>query len=327
MLNLEIYTKKVSVLLNLLGEGARLSLKQVRDMEVESLCSLELQSILKSNYSDEVLDLQNVIGLGTIGHDPGHKYLTFLDDEKYIDAILNSENIICVITTMSMKRFIRDSKKSIIIAEDPKFEFFSLYNNLAQLRLRVKKPNQIFEGSHISLEASIATHSVTINPGVKIEANVTIYPNVEIKTGSIIRAGAVIGSPGFEYKKNKTQVLSVIHDGHTVIGESVEIGPGTIVGQGFFGKPTIIGSNVKTDNLVSIAHGSIIGDRVLIAAGTIIAGSTTVGHNSWLGPGSVLSNGLKIGPEAFIALGSHVFSDVAEGVRVIGSPARPLPRL
>jgi UDP-3-O-[3-hydroxymyristoyl] glucosamine N-acyltransferase len=149
---------------------------------------------------------------------------------------------------------------------------------------------------------------------------------VEIKSGSVIRAGAIVGSPGFEYKKNLTQVLPIVHDGHTVIGENVEIGPGTVVGQGFHGKPTILGSNVKLDNLVSIAHGAIIGDRVLVAAGAIVAGSTIVGHDAWIGPGSILTNGLRIGPEAFVVLGSHVFKDVGEGESVIGSPARPFPR-
>jgi UDP-3-O-[3-hydroxymyristoyl] glucosamine N-acyltransferase len=313
-------------MIEIVGLGAYTSMKQVTEMEVDSVFSHELQQILKTSYFDGVLDLPEILGLGLVGQDPGYKFLTFIDNGKYLKPLLETDNISCVITSSSLKSLFGDSDKHVIVRENPKFEYFSTYNKLAEKRLQNREANQISEEAKVSLVASIATHGVKILPGVVIEANATIYPNVEIKAGSTIRAGAVIGSPGFEYKKSQTQVLPVLHDGKTIIGEGAEIGPGTIIGQGFYGKPTIIGSNTKTDNLVSVAHGSIIGDRVLIAAGAIVAGSTTVGHDSWIGPGSVLSNGLLIGAGAFIALGSHVFKDVREGDRVIGSPARSLPR-
>ena len=316
---------KRSRVLEIIGSGAFASIKQVSEIEDNSVFSDELRLILKVDYPDEFLDSLQVIGLGLVGKDPGYKFLTYVEDRKYIPLVLETENISCVITLPSLKSLFDRSNKQVIVRENPKLEYFRTYNKLGKIRLEIKDANQISKEANISLDASIATHNVKIHTGVVIEANVTVYPNVEIKSGSVIRAGAVIGSPGFEYKRNQTHVLPVLHDGKTIIGEFVEIGAGTIIGQGFFGKPTIIGSDAKTDNLVSVAHGSVIGDRVLIAAGAIVSGSIIMGHDTWVGPGSVLSNGLNIGAGAFIALGSHVFKDVQAGERVIGSPARPFP--
>jgi UDP-3-O-[3-hydroxymyristoyl] glucosamine N-acyltransferase len=312
--------------IEIIGSGAYESIKTVSDLELDLTFSRELQLILKNDYFDEVIEIPQILGLGLVGQDPGYKFLTFVEDHKYVKSVLEADDISCVITTPALQSLFDDSSIHIVIRENPKFEYFGTYNKLAHIRLQNRRENQISVETKISPSASISAHNVKIHPGVIIESHVTIYPNVEIKSGSVIRAGAVVGSPGFEYKRHKNEVLPVLHDGNTILGEHVEIGPGTVIGQGFFRKPTIIGSDAKTDNLVSVAHGSVIGDRVLIAAGSIVSGSTIVGQDSWIGPGSVLSNGLNIGAGAFIALGSHVFKDVEAGDRVIGSPARPLPR-
>jgi UDP-3-O-[3-hydroxymyristoyl] glucosamine N-acyltransferase len=309
----------------IVGVGAHTSVKQVTELELHSRCSHELQQILKDEYFEQAPDIPQILGLGLIGQDPGYKFLTFLENVKFLPQALETDNISCVITSLPFKNLFDGSNKYVILSENPKYEYFNTYNKLGQIRLQTRKTNQISKDAKISLGASIATHDVKIHPGVIIEANATIYPKVEIKSGTMIRAGAVVGSPGFEYKRNQKHVIPVVHDGNTIVGEFAELGPGAVIGQGFFGKPTIIGDNTKTDNLVSVSHGSVIGDRVLIAAGAVIAGNTIVGQDSWIGPGSILSNGLTIGAGAFVTLGSHVFRDVNVGERVMGSPARSLP--
>jgi UDP-3-O-[3-hydroxymyristoyl] glucosamine N-acyltransferase len=309
----------------IIGIGAAEYLKLIAHSEVNSLFSEKLQQILQSEYFKQGFPIPDIVGLGLVGGDPGYSFLTFVDDKRYVDAVRETKNIACVITSPALQSHFDSSEKFIILSENPKYQFFLIYNKLAKIRLESKITNEISKEADISSDAFIATHNVKIESNVLIQSNVTIYPNVVIRSDSIIRSGAVIGAPGFEYKRHNSHVLAVLHDGKTVIGNAAEIGAGTVVGQGFFGKPTIIGSEAKTDNLVSVAHGSVVGDRVLIAAGAVISGNTRIGQDTWIGPGSVLSNGLRIGEGAFIALGSHVFKDVEAGERVIGSPARPLP--
>ena len=85
---------------------------------------------------------------------------------------------------------------------------------------------------------------------------------------------------------------------------------------------TVIGDNVKIDNLCHIAHNVVIKDNTLIAGKAIIAGSSILGKNNWVGPSSIISNGLTIGDGCHIGLGSVVLSDLAANVKVFGNPAR-----
>ncbi len=49
----------------------------------------------------------------------------------------------------------------------------------------------------------------------------------------------------------------------------------------------------------------------------------TVGPNVWIGGGAILLPGVTIGQDAVIGAGSVVTRDVAEGLTVMGNPARP----
>lgn len=291
-----------------------------------NLPQAQFKSILLNSgfISSSNIDLVEEIGL--LGRKLEKPYLSFLESEKFANLILGDDFLRVLLTRPNLIRPIKIPGIQIIELDNPKYAFFEIQNTLAKERVLNHFQNSISKYSNISSEASIAGNSVIIESGVTIEPNVTVYERVIVKKGSILRSGSVVGSPGFEYKRASNRVLPVVHDGMTLIGEEVEVGPGSIIGQGFFGRPTILGNQVKTDNLVSIAHGSLIGDRTLVAAGSVIAGSVKTGTDVWIGPGCVISNGLEIGNGAYVVLGSHVFKDVPEGQRVMGSPARPFPK-
>ena len=300
----------------------------------ETYSLFELFEIKRDEFANVLLDakldldesVETVSQLALLSDSCDQPFLSFLESQKFYPLTLNQKNLKILLCSSKLMELTYPKDVRLLSLDDPKYRFFELSNDMAKKRLQNSFPNVINSTVVIPSSANVAQHSVVIEKNVIIESNVTIYERVVLKSGCIVRAGAVVGSPGFEYKNNGKSILPVVHDGITIIGEEVEIGPGSIIGQGFYKRPTILGYQVKTDNLVSIAHGSLVGDRTLIAAGAVIAGSVRIGNDSWIGPGAVVSNGLVLGSNSFVALGSHVFKDVQEGDRVIGSPARSLPR-
>jgi UDP-3-O-[3-hydroxymyristoyl] glucosamine N-acyltransferase len=114
----------------------------------------------------------------------------------------------------------------------------------------------------------------------------------------------------------------VTHDGFVEIGKNCVIGANSIIGQGFWKRPTLVERNTKIDHLVGISHGSSIGESNLIAAGAILSGSVKTGRNVWIGPGSRITNGVIIGDDSKVGIGSVVIRDVDPKTTVFGVPAR-----
>ncbi len=254
--------------------------------------------------------------IGMIGQNETEPFFSFIEDSKYIAADNEQVFPAVVLTNEELAPEVASHHLVPIIVSDPRVVFFNLHNDLASKRIANERvPTRIDASANISRLAAISETNVVIERDVLIEANVSVLPNVTIGAGSIIRAGAIIGGSGFEYKRTSKGLMPVVHDGHLNVGENVEIGGGSHVGQGFSFAQTEICAGTKIDALVHVAHGSKIGTNSLIAAGTIISGSARVGHNVWIGPGCVVSNGVSIGDNAFVGIGSVVLSDVTGGTR------------
>jgi serine O-acetyltransferase len=97
-----------------------------------------------------------------------------------------------------------------------------------------------------------------------------------------------------------------------------------------------IGDPVVVDAGVYIAHGQVVIDGfVEVQRGTVIfpwvtiglrAGDVrgpTIGRDVHIGTGAKLIGPITVGPRARIGANSVVVDDVAEGITVVGSPARP----
>lgn len=254
--------------------------------------------------------------LGLVGLGEVQPYFSFLDEAKYLPKLQREMLPKVLLTTNELVNDLAEYDLDVIQVSQPREMFYTLHNSLSSKRLANSiKPTTIHATANVSEHAFIAAQNVTIGKGVKVEANATILSNVVIGDGSVIRAGAIVGESGFEYKRTSNGILSVLHDGVIEIGQDVEIGGGTHIGQGFSWSQTKIGNGTKIDALVHVAHGSQIGNETLIAAGTVLSGSTRIGSNVWIGPGCTISNGLSIGNNAFIGIGSVVLSDVMDGVR------------
>ena len=222
----------------------------------------------------------------------GKKVLTFLNDEKYYKEIENNKSITCIVTTDEVAQKIEKDKYGIIISNNPRKDFFELHNKLVKEDFYfTKRDNQISEKAYISEKANIGKYNIIIEDNIIIEAGVTIYENVTIRRGTTIKSGTILGADGFQYVRDREEIIKVEPAGELEIAENVVIHNNSVIDKGIFGK-TFIGENTKIYNLVHVAHDSKIGKNVFLTAGVIVCGRVKIGDNSYLGPNCTIKNGL-----------------------------------
>ncbi|MEC9484085.1 MAG: UDP-3-O-(3-hydroxymyristoyl)glucosamine N-acyltransferase, partial [Halomonas sp.] len=132
-----------------------------------------------------------------------------------------------------------------------------------------------------------------IGDGSLLHANVTVYHGVVIGKRAILHSGCVIGADGFGFAHDGQAWHKIAQLGGVVLGDDVEVGSCTSIDRGALGD-TLIGSDVKIDSQVQIAHNVQVGDHTALAGCVGIAGSTRVGRHCMLGGGVGLAGHLTI---------------------------------
>ena len=123
-----------------------------------------------------------------------------------------------------------------------------------------------------------------------------------------------------EYHLNDSPVL--IHPS-AILSPTVKLGPGALVVAGsVVNADTSIGRGTILNTACSVDHDCMIGDFVHISPGAHLAGGVRVGDGTWIGIGAVVREGVRIGKNVVVAAGAAVVSDIEDGVRVGGVPAR-----
>ena len=253
----------------------------------------------------------------------GKKVLTFLNDEKYYKEIGNNKSITCIVTTDEVAQKIEKDKYGIIISNNPRKDFFELHNKLVKEDFYfTKRDNQISEKAYISKKANIGKYNIVIEEDVIIEAGVTVYENVTIRRGTTIKSGTILGADGFQYVRDREEIIKVEPAGELEIAENVVIHNNSVIDKGIFGK-TFIGENTKIYNLVHVAHDSKIGKNVFLTAGVIVCGRVKIGDNSYLGPNCTIKNGLFLDKNSKVSMGAVVTKNVNENEVVTGNFAIP----
>ena len=163
--------------------------------------------------------------------------------------------------------------------------------------------------------------------GCRLGAHVTVYPNAVLYENTvvghrtIIHAGAVVGAYGFGYDLVDGRHQLCHQLGHVEIGDDVEIGAGTTIDRGTFGR-TVIGEGTKIDNLVQIGHNVIVGKHCILCSMVGISGSAELGNFVVLA-GQVGVNGhIKIGDGVTATGQTGVSKDVPPGKILSGTPSR-----
>jgi UDP-3-O-[3-hydroxymyristoyl] glucosamine N-acyltransferase len=184
-------------------------------------------------------------------------------------------------------------------------------------------------GDHTRIAAGCAIGArVKVGRDCEIYSNVTIYPGTTVGDRVIVHAGAVLGSDGFGYVRDRTngRYEKFPQVGRLVIEDDVEIGANTTIDRGALDE-TRIGRGTKIDNLVHIGHNCQIGEDVVIAAQTGLSGSIVIENGVVLGGQVGIGEHARI--EAGVMLGGQggVLPNKVlrgKGVAFWGTPAQPL---
>lgn len=267
----------------------------------------------------------NVDELGLIDDTCAENLLSFIDTPKFISLACTNKNISAVFTTQIIAEKLKEINSKIVplIVNDPRWCFYTLHNEIALIKEKTQAPSVIHPTAIIAPEAYVDKYGVFIGAKTVVEPGGIILKKTAIGNGCVIRAGAIIGTAGFEHKRTSQGILSVVHDGAIEIGNDVEIGGGSHIARSFGSRNTVIGDETKLDALVHVAHGVSIGSRCLLAAHAVICGSVTIGDDVWIGPSVTISNGIQIENSAFVTIGSCVIKNVRKGERVTGYFALP----
>jgi len=181
-------------------------------------------------------------------------------------------------------------------------------------------------GARIGSRTVIHPH-VAIGPGARIGDDCLLYPHVSIREGVslgnriILHDGVVVGSDGYGFAKQADGThLKIPQRGSVTIEDDVEIGANSAIDRPAVGE-TRIGAGTKIDNLVHIAHGVVIGRRVLLAGQSGIAGSTTVDDDVAVAGQSGIVGHVRIAARAMIGAKSSVTRSLDPGEFVTGNPA------
>jgi len=277
--------------------------------------------------------------------------LIFVDQEKNLSAALESGASALIAGNFAAEK---TNSKPVLLASQPRLAFARAAQLLCpgpERKIGIHPSAIVHPSAHLATgvtieEASIICEAARIGENTRIGAgsviganvsigadcnlypNVTVYPGVRLGDRVIAHSGAVLGSDGFGYVRDKAtgRYEKFPQIGRLEIEDDVEIGANTTIDRGALDE-TRIRRGAKIDNLVHIGHNCEIGEDVIIAAQTGLSGSITIEKNVVLG-GQVgvgeharIEEGVMLGGQAGV-LPSKILK--GKGIAFWGTPAKPV---
>ncbi|WP_417658444.1 acyl-ACP--UDP-N-acetylglucosamine O-acyltransferase [Pseudidiomarina sp.] len=172
--------------------------------------------------------------------------------------------------------------------------------------------------------------NVEIGPYTIVGANVEIGDNCVIGPHVVLRGPTTLGKNNriFQFasvgedcqdKKYKGEPTRLVIGDNNVIRECVTIHRGTVQDQGL----TQLGNNNLLMAYVHVAHDCMVGDNVILANNTTLAGHVHVGDWAILGGFTGVHQFCHIGAHAFTAVNSVVVQDIPPYIMAQGHNAAP----
>jgi len=292
---------------------------------------------VKKIVSDKDFD---IIGMSYIGN-PRSNTAMFITKkvEPLISALEPVDNCLVFAESGIIVSDVLSEKHAFYYSQTPQLDYANFANQFAEAQFKeeCKFKYKLTSGGYYVSDDVTIPEDAYIEPGCQIGPSVKIGSNARILKGTVIRHTiigdnflsnpyAVIGSNGFtmtdDENGNKIRIPTL---GRVIIGNSVEVGAHNNISCGS-GGDTIIEDNVKIDSLVHVGHDDHLCSNCEIASGTILGGFVTVGSGTFVGINSTVRNRIEIGNNVFISMGSSVMKTVEDNAKVIGNPARPLPK-
>ena len=217
----------------------------------------------------------------------------FLADKLNIKSIILSENpqlsfAKAIPLILKVSKAVAGVDSSAVVADSAKID------SSAEVMANVVIESGVSIGADVVIGAnSFVGKNCRIGDSTQIDANVSVYADTIIGRDCRISSGVVIGAPGFGIIPEGKKWHRFPQVGKVVIGDKVDIGANCCIDRGAI-DDTIIGSGVKLDNLIQIAHNVKIGDNTVIAACTGIAGSAVIGENCQIGGRASIQGHIEI---------------------------------
>jgi len=250
-------------------------------------------------------------------------------DEAMVGAINENPDVL-IIGPEPYKDRIRCS---YLISDNPRLDFLRVIREFfaPAAAPEVHETAIIHPKAKLGKNVSVGAHTligpeVTIGDGTRIDHHVVFQGKVTMGKAGVVKSNAVIGGEGFGFEYNEYGVPEHFpHIGSIEIGDNVWIGACSTIERATLHK-TVIGPNVKIDDLVQVGHNTQIGANTLVMAGSIICGGAAIGRNCWIAPNTTIKEKLKLSDNVTTGLGSVVINDVPANTVVAGNPARKLRR-
>ncbi|WP_440113463.1 hypothetical protein [Paenibacillus sp. QZ-Y1] len=248
--------------------------------------------------------------------------LSYINSEVYVEQFNHSDIGACIVHSSFIKLKSCSSVKSYLVTdENPEQLFYQIFMYFVH-----ENTFQVVEerrGANISLaKTAVIGESVTIGDDCVIMDNVVIMPNTILGDRVVIKPNTVIGGNGFQVKDIGGKRKVIPHVGGVYISDDVEIGSCVTIDKGLFGEFTTIGSEVKIDNNVYIAHSVSIGNRTMLAGGVVVAGGVSIGSSAWLGILVSVNQLLTIADYAYAGAHAAIVRSVRAHQKIVGVPAR-----
>lgn len=159
---------------------------------------------------------------------------------------------------------------------------------------------------------------VKIGDGTRLESNVVVKGRVIMGSNNHLHPGVVIGGEPQDLSYSGARTCVLIGDNNT-IRECVTINRATEKEDGI----TKLGSDCFLMACVHIAHDCKVGNRVVMANGTMLGGHVHVSDNATISGAVAVHHFTSIGSFSFIGGLSRVLHDVPPFMLVEGNPTRP----
>lgn len=281
-------------------------------------------------FGSETLE---ICGFSTLEAITDNSILWVKNECTLMELDLSTYRDLLVVTGGSEQRS-RWEGVNFLTSDNSKAVFFSILAHFFKTKPDGSEvgSTSVVETTKIGKNVRIGHHcyigpDVVICDDVTIKHNVTLENKVVVGERTTIYSGAVIGSDGYGYyQDDKGNNVRVPHFGGVIIGNDVEIGANACIERGTLAD-TIIGENVKIDDLCHIAHNVVIEDNVSVIALAMVAGSASLKRNSYIAPAAAVMNQLTVGENSIVGMGAVVVRDVPSNVVVAGVPAKVLRNL
>jgi UDP-3-O-[3-hydroxymyristoyl] glucosamine N-acyltransferase len=277
--------------------------------------------------------------------------LVFVEDEKRLRLALGSRAAAIIAGNFAADEH---PAKPLLICAQPRLGFARAaeYLALAPAPVASIHPSAVVDPSaRLGRGVAIAAHAVVgegvevgegsslgagcvLAAGVRLGKHCRLYPRVTIYAGTrlgdrvIVHSGAVLGSDGFGYVKDRAtgRHQKFPQVGTLEIADDVEIGANTTIDRGSL-EATRIGRGTKIDNLVHVGHNCQVGEDVILAAQTGLSGSIVLGNRVVLGGQVGIGEHARIEPGVMLGGQGGVLPHKTlrgDGVAFWGTPAKPV---